>query len=56
MSEPLTTVDPRFSDEGAVSTPWSATRDAIEYLRLSGQAGKVFGIRQRVFSHTGHQF
>lgn len=34
MGEPVTTVDTRFSNEGAVPTPWSVTRDAIESAQL----------------------
>jgi nitroimidazol reductase NimA-like FMN-containing flavoprotein (pyridoxamine 5'-phosphate oxidase superfamily) len=34
MSEPVTTVDARFSNEGAVATPWSVTRESIESAQL----------------------
>src|ERR1700722_16847523 len=34
MSEPVTTVDARFSNKGAVATPWSVTRESIESAQL----------------------
>lgn len=34
MGEPITTVDTRFSDKGALPTPWSVTRKAIESAQL----------------------
>ena len=34
MTEPVTTVDPRFSDEGAAPTPWAETRELLESAQL----------------------
>ena len=34
MSEPATKIDARFSDPGAVATPWSQTREALESAEL----------------------
>lgn len=35
MTEPVTTVDERFSDPGAVPTPWATTEAALEAAQLS---------------------
>src|SRR2546428_14078004 len=35
MSEPHTTIDPRFSDPGVAPTPWEETRRALEAAELS---------------------
>lgn len=34
MDEPMTNIDPRFSDPGAVVTPWEETRRALETAEL----------------------
>jgi len=34
MNEPVTELDPRFSDPGAVATSWEATRRALEAAEL----------------------
>jgi nitroimidazol reductase NimA-like FMN-containing flavoprotein (pyridoxamine 5'-phosphate oxidase superfamily) len=34
MNEPLTTLDPRFSDADAVATPWEESRRALEQAEL----------------------
>jgi general stress protein 26 len=34
MGEPVTTVDARFSNEGAVATPWPVTREVLESAQL----------------------
>ncbi|MGZ3638651.1 MAG: pyridoxamine 5'-phosphate oxidase family protein [Ktedonobacterales bacterium] len=34
MIEPVTTIDPRFSDPDAVATPWDETRRALEEAEL----------------------
>jgi general stress protein 26 len=34
MNEPVTTLDPRFSDRGAVATEWDATRRVLETAEL----------------------
>lgn len=35
MTEPTTTLDPRYSDAAATSTPWSVTRAALEAAELA---------------------
>jgi general stress protein 26 len=35
MTEPLTTLDPRYSQPGATATPWDATRAALEAAELA---------------------
>ena len=35
MSDPVTTIDSRFSDPGAAPTPWADTRHALEAADLS---------------------
>lgn len=34
MSEPVTTIDPRYSDPNAVATPWEETRRVLETAEL----------------------
>src|ERR1700686_1177839 len=34
MNEPVTNIDPRFSDPGAVATPWDETRRVLETAEL----------------------
>ncbi|HXT34036.1 MAG TPA: pyridoxamine 5'-phosphate oxidase family protein [Chloroflexota bacterium] len=34
MNEPITTIDPRFSDPGAVATGWDETRQVLETAEL----------------------
>jgi len=34
MSEPITTMDPRYSDPEAVATPWEETRRVIEATQV----------------------
>lgn len=34
MNKPVTELDPRFSDSGAVATPWDETRRALETAEL----------------------
>lgn len=34
MTNPVTTLDPRFSDPGAVATDWDETRRALEAAQL----------------------
>lgn len=34
MSEPVTTIDARFSDPGSAATPWSQTRKVLETAEL----------------------
>ena len=34
MNEPVTSIDPRFSDPGAVATPWDETRRVLETAEL----------------------
>ena len=34
MNEPVTNIDPRFSDPGAVATPWDETRRILETAEL----------------------
>lgn len=34
MNEPVTTIDPRFSDPSAMATPWDETRRALETAEL----------------------
>lgn len=34
MNEPVTKIDPRFSDPDAVATPWEETRQALEEAEL----------------------
>jgi hypothetical protein len=36
MHEPVTNIDPRFSDPGAVATPWDETRRVLETAELFG--------------------
>jgi general stress protein 26 len=35
MTEPLTTLDPRYSDPAAAPTPWEVTRAALETAQLA---------------------
>jgi len=35
MREPVTTLDPRYSDPAAVATPWAVTRAALEAAQLA---------------------
>ena len=35
MREPVTTLDPRYSDPGAVATPWPVTEAALEAAELA---------------------
>jgi len=69
MTEPVTTLDERFSQPGTAATPWEQTRRSLEAAQLfwitTGRGptlgepatpAKVLAFGQGTFTHTSHRF